>query len=87
MEPGRWTGSAADYARAASLPNLLQGKVLNEHVEPQWSSDGTRLWYLRQVALDGRNEVCVVDVHTGESLVDNDRYMYRHRQVYADIRR
>ncbi|ETV85669.1 hypothetical protein H257_02280 [Aphanomyces astaci] len=75
MEPGRWTGSAADYARAASLPNLLQGKVLNEHVEPQWSSDGTRLWYLWQVALDGRNEVCVVDVHTGESLVDNDRYM------------
>ncbi|ETW08083.1 hypothetical protein H310_02447 [Aphanomyces invadans] len=73
MEPGRWTGSAADYARAASLPQLLQGKVLNEQVEPKWSSDNTRLWYLRQTGWDGANEVCVVDIHTGKALVDNQR--------------
>ena len=38
-------GTRADYSRAAELPNLVQGKVFRDRVEPHWFDENRQFWY------------------------------------------
>ncbi|KAH9110717.1 hypothetical protein AeMF1_014583 [Aphanomyces euteiches] len=71
LDLNRWKGSAADYARANSLADLVGGKVLNEYLQPSWSRDGFKLWFLKTVH-GGGQEIHVVDIHTGVQVIDHD---------------
>ena len=57
-------GKRADYERAANLRELTANKVFRDRVEPNWSEDGTRLWYRVRTAPD-QHEFVVVDVEKG----------------------
>ena len=57
-------GKRADYERAANLRELTANKVFRDRVEPNWSEDGSRLWYRVRTAPD-QHEFVVVDVEKG----------------------
>jgi dipeptidyl aminopeptidase/acylaminoacyl peptidase len=52
-------GSKADYQRAAALPELTRGKVLNTSVRPEWLSP-TTFWYRTNIS-EGRRRYWLVD--------------------------
>ena len=52
-------GTRADYERADQLRERSRGKVLNLKVDANWSKDGTRFWYRRQLAGGGEEFVTV----------------------------
>ena len=52
-------GTRADYERADQLRERSRGKVLNLKVDANWSKDGKRFWYRRQLAGGGEEFVTV----------------------------
>jgi len=60
--PGQ--GTAADYDRAARLPETTAGKVLRDRVRPRWAQDGGSFWY-RLARPGGAEEVWSIDATTG----------------------
>ncbi len=57
-------GTQADYDRASSLRERMQGKVFRAAVDPHWFAEGTRFWYRNNLS-GGRREFIVVDALAG----------------------
>lgn len=57
--PAHAQGTKADYERAAALPALTRGKVLNAAVRPEWLSP-TTCWY-RTNGADGARRYWLID--------------------------
>ena len=57
-------GTRSDYERSAKLRSLTRNKVFRDRVSPNWSEDGSWLWYRVQTAAD-RHEFVVVDTKRG----------------------
>jgi dipeptidyl aminopeptidase/acylaminoacyl peptidase len=57
-------GTAADYERAARLPQLTRNKVFKARVEPHWFDGNNRFWYRNDLA-GGLHEFVLVDAVRG----------------------
>jgi dipeptidyl aminopeptidase/acylaminoacyl peptidase len=60
----RAQGTRADYERAESLRQRLEGKVFKTRVTPHWDADGARFWYRNDLA-GGQREFVRVDALRG----------------------
>ena len=61
-----WTqGREEDYLRANQLRERFRNKVFKAEINPHWSPDNSRFWYLNRLS-DGRKEFISVNVETGE---------------------
>ena len=58
-------GREADYLRANQLRERFRNKVFKAEINPHWSPDNSRFWYLNRLS-DGRKEFISVNVETGE---------------------
>src|SRR5690348_16402963 len=63
--PVRAQGTAADYERAARLPQLTRDKVFKARVEPHWFDGNNKFWYRNDLAGDKR-EFVLVDAAKGQ---------------------
>jgi dipeptidyl aminopeptidase/acylaminoacyl peptidase len=67
-------GTAADYRRAAELPDRTKGTVFRAKVEPHWLARGDRFWYRNDLP-GGAREYILVDAVKGTRgpAFDHDR--------------
>ncbi|OQR82402.1 hypothetical protein ACHHYP_16117 [Achlya hypogyna] len=72
---GRWLGTRKDYDRALGLPEALRGKVFHGDVEPHWSEDSSRFWYLREMPPPAGPELHFVDCRASTRYVDGLRLL------------
>ena len=61
----RAQGTAADYARADSLPGRYQNKLTHARVDPHWIADASRFWFKSDLA-GGNWEFILVDCDNGK---------------------
>jgi dipeptidyl-peptidase-4 len=77
--PAPAQGTAADYERAARLPQLTRGKVFKARVEPHWFDGNNRFWYRNDLA-GGRREFVLVDAVHGQR-----KPAFDHARLAADL--